>query len=79
MSKLNLPRIISGQVKRLTGANQELFEQRYSICLQCPNRKIRKGYGYYCGLCGCQLEAKLRVEQDICPDERWLPVGNVNI
>lgn len=76
---MNLPRIISGQVKRITGANQELFDERHKICLECPNHKIQAGYGEYCKLCGCQLEAKLRVKREICPANKWLPVGNVNI
>jgi hypothetical protein len=76
---MNLPRIISGQVKRITGANQELFDERHKVCAECPNLKSQVGYGEYCGLCGCQLEAKLRVKREICPIEKWLPVGNVNI
>jgi len=68
MSKLG--NIIDGHFKELTGQNKELFELRYEICKVCPNRE-QSHVGEVCGLCGCRLEAKLRVERERCPAGEW--------
>ena len=68
MSKLG--NIVSGHLNELAGGNQELFELRYAICKVCPHiDKI--AIGEVCGVCGCRLQAKLRVEREKCPVGEW--------
>ena len=55
----------------------EVFEQRKSICLSCPNwdTEAFNGLGK-CKLCGCSV-AKLYMPSSICPDKppRWNPIS----
>ena len=59
--------MISGQ------ADEELFNARLKICLQCKGLKREKEKKIYCGLCGCpkspasELHFKLRRRQVTCP------------
>lgn len=63
-------RIIEGHVKELAGENDELFASRYEICEACPELK-QSEIGEVCNVCGCRLQAKLRVEQEVCPLQKW--------
>lgn len=68
MSKLG--NIVSGHLKELSERNQELFELRYEICKACPNFTTI-AIGEVCGVCGCRLRAKLRIERERCPIGEW--------
>jgi len=68
MSKIN--NIVDGHINEALGENQELFELRYAICKQCPHFQD-KWIGETCGMCGCRLQAKLRVKRERCPISEW--------
>lgn len=65
-----LGNIITGHMNELTGQNEELFQLRYAICKVCPNFETQ-AIGEVCGMCGCRLQAKLRVERERCPLGEW--------
>jgi hypothetical protein len=67
---LDMKNIIEGHVNELIGINQDLFNERIVICNDCEY-KGKKPYGKICQLCGCRLEAKLRVDKERCPIEKW--------
>ena len=57
-------------------ASEEVFEARLRACLGCPNiRQTSSGEAAYklmktratCGLCGCDVEKKARMNSEKCP------------
>lgn len=58
--------IVIGWWRRIFKKNNELANKRLAICKNCPNNL----HGW-CGLCGCNLKAKARVEDEICHDGKW--------
>lgn len=49
-------------------ATEEVAEQRYSICQNCPELiKLTK----QCKKCGCFMFAKTKLAQATCPLEKW--------
>ena len=62
--------IIKGWWRKLFKKNNELAEKRLAICKECPHR-IVSGLSSWCDICGCELDAKARVEDEICHDNRW--------
>ena len=49
----------------------EQFEERKSICAQCPYWRGDSAFGYgSCGKCGCS-GLKLYLPSQKCPDGRW--------
>ena len=66
MKKIRPKRIVEGIGKTLLNKNTESSIKRLSICKPCPHNK--KGI---CGLCGCIEEAKSKVFEEYCPDNRW--------
>lgn len=63
--------IIKGNFNRLFGKKQSLFDKRYAICRHCPNREELPIVGEICGICGCPLGSKLRVEDEHCEYNNW--------
>jgi hypothetical protein len=48
--------------------SDEEANQRYSICLECPELiKLTK----QCKKCGCFMFAKTRVQNAVCPLNKW--------
>lgn len=49
-------------------APEEVIKERLNICGQCPNYDNGS-----CRLCGCTLQAKVRIATSVCPDNppRW--------
>jgi len=45
---------------------KEMARYRLAFCNECPNKKNGR-----CKLCGCFVKAKVRVENQKCPDGRW--------
>ena len=62
--------IIIGWYRKLFNKNSDLATYRLSICRACPY-KIRIYKQDLCDLCGCVLDAKVRVEDEKCYDNRW--------
>lgn len=62
-----LYRIIMGWWYFLTNQKNEVAQKRLSICVECPY--MQSGV---CGKCGCVLQAKARIEEEECPDNRWI-------
>lgn len=55
-------KLTEGQIKRL------------AICKECPLLRFKtilnKKFAY-CGSCGCDLSAKVRVDKEECPQGKW--------
>lgn len=64
--------------------SEELALRRAEICSKCPFATMSSGTytimvdnrtesirGMSCGKCGCPLSAKVRANDDYCPDGRW--------
>lgn len=62
--------ILIGWWNKLFNKNEELATKRLQICDKCPH-KIDSGTTSWCDICGCELDAKARVEEEICHDGRW--------
>ncbi len=62
--------IIIGWYRKLFHKNNELAKKRLAICDKCPH-KMKAGKSSWCDICGCELDAKARVEEEICHDGRW--------
>jgi hypothetical protein len=49
-------------------AEQTLADQRYAVCVQCPDFvQITK----QCKRCGCFMPLKTKLENSKCPVEKW--------
>lgn len=49
-------------------STEELANQRYEICLSCPELiKIQKR----CRKCGCFMKQKVKIERAACPIGKW--------
>lgn len=70
LKTFNIKNIIIGWYRKLTNKNKNLAEYRLNICKKCPYRKKILNEDI-CDLCGCILDAKVRVENEICYDDRW--------
>lgn len=81
--------IVKGWYSFLHGdpVGRALMEKRAKVCDTCPHKRQMSTLGkwilsavneksntFYCGLCGCPLEGKLRELSQQCPDTppRWL-------
>lgn len=63
--------VIKGNWMRLTGGNTRLYHIRRRSCMSCTERESVKGVGEICGICGCPLKSKLRVEDEKCGLNKW--------
>lgn len=66
-----LSRIILGWYYWMTNRNNELARKRLAICVKCELMK----WGVCTG-CGCPLQAKSRIEGEVCPHpdgDKWAP------
>ena len=61
--------IIIGWYRKLFNKKPDLAIYRLNICRTCPY-KIRICKQDLCNLCGCVLDAKVRVEDEQCYDNR---------
>ena len=44
------------------------YIRRLSICRDCKNFESEK---WTCGICGCYLDKKAKMNTEICPDDKW--------
>lgn len=63
--------IVLGWYRKIFNKNNELAEKRLAICDSCPHKVNLTKKESICSLCGCVLSAKVRVESEICHDNRW--------
>ena len=63
--------IIKGNWFRFTNKYEKLYYSRYKECIFCEERQ-KSPIGEICGLCGCPLESKLRIAEEICELDRWV-------
>lgn len=68
MGKLisKLHRIFTGFYLILQGHDAKYAIDRRLICKKCELRK-----GLICGECGCFINAKVQVEEEECPVNKW--------
>lgn len=62
--------IIIGWSLKLFGLEDDLANRRLVLCETCC-KKVKTSLGDVCGLCGCVLDAKVRVEDEHCELDRW--------
>lgn len=62
--------IIKGNWYRLKNDKYLLYINRYSKCKFCEELE-KTPIGEVCGICGCPLKSKLRVEEEKCEMNRW--------
>lgn len=71
--------IVQGNVARIikNEETEKLANQRRPICEGCSNKrnliKINNKQQYYCYLCKCPIESKIRVKDELCPapERKW--------
>lgn len=74
MQKINIKNIYNGFKNFLFKKKKPVYKERYRICKECEHRK-----GYFCGICGCFLKAKVSVDYPMvkgksiggCPMNKW--------
>lgn len=59
-------RIVVGWWYWITNTNNEEAQERLLICSQCPFMMLG-----VCTKCGCALQAKARIDEEICPELKW--------
>jgi bacterioferritin-associated ferredoxin len=57
--------LINPNVER---ASEELAQQRYSICKECPEFI---GLTTQCKQCGCLMKSKVKLKPATCPLDKW--------
>lgn len=65
-----LKHIIIGWYRKLANKETPESRRRLEICNKCEN-KIKLGKEYFCSICGCCIDALVRVEEESCHDGRW--------
>nr|DAU84806.1 MAG TPA: zinc-ribbon containing domain protein [Caudoviricetes sp.] len=63
--------IIIGNFNRLFNKKRYLYDSRYKICKTCLHKETITYIGEICGMCGCPLKSKLRVEDERCELNKW--------
>ena len=62
--------IFRGWYYKLFGKKQDLADRRLAICNKCEH-KIKTSLGEACSQCGCILDAKIRVDDEVCDMNKW--------
>jgi hypothetical protein len=63
--------IVNGVTHYFEDKNDQLYKERMQFCSKCPRRTF---HGQFCGECKCLLQAKLRLEEERCPLDKWQPI-----
>lgn len=75
LSLKKLKNIFLGTYRNIFNEKEDLAKQRYKICITCSHNKFYKGFAI-CDLCGCILNSKIRVDDEICPENKWKDINN---
>lgn len=67
---ISIKNIITGWYRKLRKIETSNSEARLKICKSCPN-KVKLGDLYFCEACGCEIEAKSKVEDEKCLLGKW--------
>lgn len=59
--------IVGGFAYMAAGVNEELAAGRKAICDTCPQLRG----GRTCSICGCVVDAKTRINGEVCPIGKW--------
>lgn len=62
--------IIKGNWRNIKNKNKDLYNNRYEFCRFCAERQDSP-IGEICGICGCPLKTKLRVEEETCELDKF--------
>ena len=65
---------VAGIARAVTGtggADDQLIQQRTSICATCEHNVLSLGLIYRCDVCGCLTWAKARNLNEKCPINKW--------
>lgn len=62
--------IIKGTYYNIFNKKQILADKRLNVCNKCEH-KTPTFLGDACGLCGCILDSKTRVQDEQCELEKW--------
>lgn len=65
-----LRNIVIGWFRKIFNKKENLAKSRLKKCAECPYKVKLLGQDV-CNLCGCVLDAKARVEEEQCYDNRW--------
>lgn len=63
--------IFIGWYNKIFKKNNNLYNQRIVICNQCDSKLQLTKNEAICKECGCVLDAKLRVKDEICLLNKW--------
>lgn len=64
----NGQRIATGFAYLAAGVNDSLSASRMKICYNCP----KLVGGLVCSVCGCSVDAKTRLPEESCPENKWM-------
>ena len=70
MSGKKVVNIIKGWYYKIFNKKQKLAKSRLKICNNCPS-KTQTSLGDICSECGCILDAKTRVLDELCDMNKW--------
>lgn len=62
--------IVIGWSLKIFGLEDDLANRRWVYCQTCPKKQNTK-LGDVCTMCGCVIDAKVRVEDEHCDLGRW--------
>lgn len=68
--KIRPKRILKGFWLKFFSRKKDFAIERYKTCLGCEYLK----QGRFCGICGCEADAKSDVEEEYCPINKWKDV-----
>ena len=68
---MKIANILYGWYMKLSGGNQRMADKRMEICGRCEHDVHVSGIGDVCDMCGCVLDAKVRVRGEKCKMGKW--------
>lgn len=68
---VKLIHIIKGWYYYIFNKNEQLARKRIAICKKCKSCMHIARIGDVCAECGCVLEAKARVKDELCNLNKW--------
>lgn len=64
-------KVVKSIIYRINNKNVDLYSIRISICNQCKDKINIPYVGDVCGICGCILENKARLNNEHCDLCKW--------